>query len=40
MNGVVSYFEMNTVKTVDNNGAVTFIMGMRDVDEEARRQLK
>ena len=40
MNGVVSYFEMNTVKTVDNNGAVTFIMGMRDVDAEARRQLK
>ena len=40
MNGVISYFEMNTVKTVDENGAVTFILGMRDVDEETRRQLK
>ena len=40
MNGVISYFEMNTVKTVDSSGAVTFILGMRDVDEESRRQLK
>ena len=40
MNGVISYFEMNTVKIVDSSGAVTFILGMRDVDEEARRQLK
>ncbi|MGN0323752.1 MAG: response regulator [Oliverpabstia sp.] len=40
MNGVISYFEMNTVKTVDENGVVTFILGMRDVDEESRRQLK
>lgn len=40
MNGVISYFEMNTVKTVGENGAVTFILGMRDVDEETRRQLK
>ena len=40
INGVVSYFEMNTVKTVDENGTVTFILGLRDVDEEARRQLK
>ena len=40
MNGVISYFEMNTVKTVDQNGTVTFIMGLRDVDEEMRRQLK
>lgn len=40
MNGVISYFEMNTVKTVDSSGTVTFILGMRDVDEEARRQLK
>ncbi len=40
MNGVISYFEMNTVKIVDNSGAVTFILGMRDVDEESRRQLK
>ncbi|MGN1099225.1 MAG: hypothetical protein ACI4S9_02685, partial [Christensenellales bacterium] len=38
--GVVSYFEMNTVKIVDGSGAVTFILGLRDVDEESRRQLK
>lgn len=40
MNGVISYFEMNTVKIVDENGVVTFILGMRDVDKETRRQLK
>lgn len=40
MDGVISYFEMNLVKTVDSSGAVTFILGLRDVDEEARRQLK
>ena len=40
MNGVISYFEMNTVKTVDEQGNITFILGMRDVDEEMRRQLK
>ena len=39
-NGVISYFEMNTVKTVDHSGTVTFILGLRDVDEEMRRQLK
>lgn len=39
-NGMISYFEMNTVKIRDENGAVTFILGLRDVDEEARRQLK
>ena len=39
-NGIISYYEMNTVKTVDDTGAVTFILGLRDVDEEARRQLK
>ena len=38
--GILSYFEMNMVKTVDNSGAITFILGLRDVDEEARRQLK
>ena len=38
--GIISYFEMNIAKTVDENGAVTFILGLRDVDEEARRQLK
>ena len=40
MDGIISYFEMNLVKTVDSNGTVTFILGLRDVDEEARRQLK
>ena len=40
MNGVISFFEMNTVKTVDESGAVTFILGLRNVDEETRRQLK
>ena len=38
--GVSSYFEMNTVKTADAEGNVTFILGLRDVDEESRRQLK
>ena len=38
--GVISYFEMNTVKTVDPNGTITFILGLRDVDEEMRRQLQ
>ena len=40
MNGVTAYYEMNVVKTVDQSGTVTFILGMRDVDEEMRRQLK
>ena len=40
MNGIISYYEMNVAKTVDPNGAITFILGLRDVDEEMRRQLK
>ena len=40
MNGVIAYYEMNAVKTVDASGAVTFVLGIRDVDEEMRRQLK
>ena len=40
LNGVSSYYEMNTVKITDKNGRVTFIMGMRDVDTEVRSQLK
>lgn len=40
MNGIISYFEMNVAKTVDNAGKITFILGLRDVDEEMRRQLK
>ena len=38
--GVISYFEMNMVKTIEHSGKLTFILGLRDVDEEARRQLK
>ena len=40
MNGITSYYEMNVVKTVDQNGIETFVLGMRDVDEEMRRQLR
>lgn len=40
LNNVISYYEMNVVKTVDKNGAIIFILGLRDVDEEMRRQLK
>ena len=40
MDGVISYYEMNMVKTVDESGDITFILGLRDVDEEMRRQLK
>ena len=40
MNGIIAYYEMNTTKTVDEEGNVTFILGMRDVDEEMRRQLR
>ena len=40
MNGIIDYYEMNVVKTVDKTGAITFILGLRDVDEEMRRQLK
>ena len=40
MGGMISYYEMNVVKTVDPSGEITFILGLRDVDEEMRRQLK
>ncbi|MGN0981989.1 MAG: response regulator [Candidatus Limivicinus sp.] len=40
MDGVVSHYEMNVVKTLGKDGETTFILGMRDVDEETRRQLK
>ncbi|MGN1094271.1 MAG: ATP-binding protein, partial [Candidatus Neoclostridium sp.] len=39
-NGTVAYFEMNTAKIADRDGTVTFILGLRDVDEEARRQMR
>ena len=40
INGVLSYYEMNVVKTIDENGTVIFILGMRDVDDEMKRKLK
>ena len=40
MNGVISYYEMNIVKTIDEKGTIIFIMGIRDVDEEMQRQLQ
>ena len=40
MNGTIAYYEMNTAKTVDEQGNITFVLGMRDVDEEMRRQMK
>ena len=40
MNGVYSYYEMNVAKTVDENGTVIFIMGLRDVNDEVQRQLR
>ena len=40
MNGVISYYEMNVVRIVGETGDVTFILGMRDVDAETRRQLR
>ena len=32
MKGMVAYYEMNTVKTVDDSGHVIFVLGLRDVD--------
>ena len=40
MSGTIAYFEMNAVKTVDDSGRVTYIMGLRDVDEEMQRKLR
>ena len=40
MKGVISYYEMNVAKTTDNNGQIIFIIGLRDVDDVIRRQLK
>lgn len=40
MAGIISYYEMSVVKIVDNGGNVTFVLGLRDVDAEMRRQLK
>ena len=40
MNGVSAYYEMNVVRTVDQDGEITFILGLRDIDAEMRRQLR
>ena len=40
MNDTVAYFEMNVVKTADRTGRITYIMGIRDVNDEMQRQLK
>ena len=43
LNGIISFYEVNVVKVRDKNGAVMFILGMRDVDEEVtsrRRQAR
>ncbi|MGN0673624.1 MAG: response regulator [Anaerovoracaceae bacterium] len=40
VDGVITHYEMNTVRISDGNGKTDFILGMRDVDEEVRRQLK
>ena len=38
MNGTSCYYEMNTIKIKDKDGKVTFIMGMRDVDNRVRKE--
>ena len=40
LNGTISYFEMNVVKIADWSGRVTYIMGLRDVNDEMQRRLK
>ena len=40
MNGIISYYEMNIVKTVDENGTAIFILGLRDVSDEMQKKLK
>ena len=35
-----AYYEMNTIKIRDNSGKVYFVIGMRDVDEKVRMQMK
>ena len=38
--GVVSYYEMNAVRTNDLSDRLMYVLAIRDVDEETRRQLK
>lgn len=37
--GMVSYYEMNTVRSIDRQGNPMYVLAIRDVDEETRRQL-
>ena len=40
MNNILSYYEMNIVRTEEENGMTVFIIGLRDVNDEMQRQLK
>lgn len=40
LNGVSTYYEMNTVKVREKDGRITFIMGMRAVDDRIRKERK
>ena len=35
-----AYYEMNTIKIKENSGKVFFVIGMRDIDEKVRMQMK
>ena len=38
LEGVSTYYEMNTIKITDKDGNTTFIMGMRDVDNRIKKE--
>lgn len=38
LNGISSYYEMNTIKITDRAGRITFIIGMRDVDDRIKKE--
>ena len=40
LNGVTEYYEMNIVQTPSEEGDLTYILGLRNVDREMRRQLR
>ena len=40
VNGITSFYEMNFARIENETGSITFILGLRNVDEEMRRQLK
>lgn len=39
LDGEYSYYEMNVVKITDESGHITFVMGLRDVNEEMQKRL-